>query len=170
VAPGLTAAIEEEDVDAIEEDVDVLPSRKRPRSLQEDQLARLEVPQVGEPAPAQAVEPAPAPAPAQEFRIEILEGLLQLAEGSHAMKAWKSLTKRAKRANFYEQARSARDGHFWSTEQEDLYNSVYRTKRFADNRWTDWENIKHSKEIEYVERKFLHIGLHKLMGTRQDYQ
>jgi hypothetical protein len=81
------AAIEEEDVDAIEEDVDVLPSRKRPRSLQEDQLARLEVPQVGEPAPAQAVEPAPALAPTQEVRIEILEGLLQLAEGSHAMKA-----------------------------------------------------------------------------------
>jgi hypothetical protein len=68
--------------------------------LHEDQLA--EVPQVGEPAPA----------PAQEVRIEILEGLLQLAEGSHAVKAWKSLTKIAKWANFYEQARSARDGHF----------------------------------------------------------
>ncbi|RLN00274.1 hypothetical protein C2845_PM06G25820 [Panicum miliaceum] len=66
-------------------------------------------------------------------------------------------------------ARTARDGHFWTTEQEDMYNNVYKMKSFADSTWINWKNINHSKEMDYVERRCLDIGLHKLMGTRQDW-
>ncbi|XP_039820887.1 probable helicase MAGATAMA 3 [Panicum virgatum] len=88
-------------------------SRKRPCPFCKDQLA---VPEVAQAIEAQAIEAT------VEDNDVIIEELTQLAEGSNAMKD----NKRAKKANPYEQARSARDGRFWSTEQEKL-----------DNRWID---------------------------------
>ena len=88
-------------------------SRKRPCPFCKDQLA---VPEVAQAIEAHAIEAT------VEDNDVIIEELTQLAEGSNAMKD----NKRAKKANPYEQARSARDGRFWSTEQEKL-----------DNRWID---------------------------------
>jgi hypothetical protein len=131
-------------------------SRKRPCPFCKDQLA---VPEVAQAIEAQAIEAT------VEDNDVIIEELTQLAEGSNAMKD----NKRAKKANPYEQARSARDGRFWSTEQEKLYNNVYKQKDFADNRWIDWESMKQSKEMLDVEKKCKNINLRKLMGIRNDW-
>lgn len=91
---------------AVVEIVDLSPShiplRKRPCSSRKDQLARPEAPHVGEPVPAQAVEEAkkiPCSlcenhlAGSEVEETACAEGLPQVAEGSHVMKAWKSLSK-----------------------------------------------------------------------------
>ncbi|OEL32465.1 hypothetical protein BAE44_0006515 [Dichanthelium oligosanthes] len=155
------AAIEEANVDFSPSHT---PSRKRPRSLHKE-LARPEVPKVGEPAPTRVIE---ATAEEEDVKVLTLEGLPQ-GVGSLAMKRLKSMTKKAKRANFYEMDRPATDDRFWSIEQEDMYNCIFRTKKFADNKWINWNAINGSEEIKSVEAKFNRIGLDKLIGKSQDW-
>jgi hypothetical protein len=45
-------------------------------------------------------------------------------------------------------------------EQEDLYTSIYEETGFAGNKWINWEEINHFKELKDVKKK--------IMSKRQD--
>ncbi|PVH65995.1 hypothetical protein PAHAL_1G121400 [Panicum hallii] len=136
---------------------DFLPSHVTSRKrLRKSADAKSEVPEA-EPEVAQAVEAA-----VEDDGVTI-DVLPPLVEGSNTMKAYTSMKKRAKRENLYEEARSATDNRFWSIKQQEMYENVYKTKSFADNRWIDWEYMKRFKEMLDVETKCKKIGLHKLM-------
>ena len=104
-----------------------------------------------------------APALEEEYvpLIEPLEGLSQLAEAvakmpvSYKESKGNKSSKLVKCVNFYEQARSARMSIFsqaciW------IYITIFIVrKKCANNKWINWENIKHSSEMLYVEKNVM---------------
>ena len=163
------AVIEEANIDFSPSHV---PSRKR---LCKSEDARSEVPEARPEVPEDSRSEVPEAGPEVPEVAQAVEDddvIIQVLPPLNAAKAYTSMKKRVKRAkreNFYEHARSATDDRFWSIEQQERYDNVYKTKGFGDNRWIDWENVKHFKEMLDVETKCKNIGLHKLVGIRKEW-
>ncbi|VAI23251.1 unnamed protein product [Triticum turgidum subsp. durum] len=77
--------------------------------------------------------------------------------------------KRLRSRNHYEGDRTATDRRFWSIEQQDLYNSIYRRAELFTMQWIDWEYIDSIDEFSCVRQRCAHVGLEQIMRYHCDW-